>query len=134
MRLPAKMCVVVVPLKLYCTLLHEVHSFKAGKVCVIGKQCNITGILENLLYLLLTFIQNLKSTFSIWSQFSSETCFVYYTILSCQIWKPVHILTSKFCGINSVIGYNLVKQRFYTLMRCYTCQKNVIFYFNFKDF
>ena len=31
---------------------------------------------------------------------------------SCQIWKPVHMLTSKFCVMNSRIAYKLVKQSF----------------------
>ena len=42
---------------------------------------------------------------------SSETCFVYMS-LSCQIWKPVHMLTSTFWGRN-FLGYKLVKQSFY---------------------
>ena len=42
-----------------------------------GKQKNIIGIPENLLHLLMPIVQNLMSTFFIWSEFSTETYFVY---------------------------------------------------------
>ena len=79
------------------------------------------------------WIWNLHSTFSIleWIFCRELVCL----ILSCQIWKPVHILTSKFWGINSGIGYKLVKLWFYTLKRCYmyTGQKNFVFSFDIFD-
>ena len=49
------------------------------------------------------FVQNLISTFSIWSEFSAKTCFVYMTPC-CQIWKYMYMLTSNFCRMFSSIG------------------------------
>ena len=48
--------------------------------------------------------------------------------------ETLDVVTSKFCGINSSIGYKLVKQWFFTLKRCHTCQESFIFSFNWKDF
>ena len=77
---------------------------------VMGNKCNIVGIPENLLYLLTPYnlIQNLEFTSFI--KFLLKRSSLVYLIMSCQIWKPVQMLTSKFYGINVSIGYKLVKQ------------------------
>ena len=93
---PIKMCVVEVPFKLYFAVNVCSKFITSIKEPVYGKKNFIIGIPENLLHLLIPFVQNLTFTFSILSEFSAKTCFVSMT-LSCQIWKPLHLLTSKFC-------------------------------------
>ena len=59
----AKVCAVKVPFKLSCLL--NVHSSKTGKIPVEGKQYNILRIPKNRLHLLISFVQNSTSTFSV---------------------------------------------------------------------
>ena len=107
-------------------------SIKEKYLLVVNKtiSANIIGIADNLLHLLIPLVQNLTPTFSIWSEFSAQTCFVYMT-QSRRIWKPLHVLTSKFCEKCLGISFKLVKQLFFICLRAYTCQKNLIFSCNF---
>ena len=75
---PAKMCVVELSSKLYCTenVWVKFTALIKEKIPVSDKQSNITGIPENLLHLLIRFVQNYISPFSIWNEFSAKTCFV----------------------------------------------------------
>ena len=92
---------------------------------MLGIPDNIQGIPENFLHLhvLIPFVQNLTSTLSIWSEFSDKTCFVYMTP-NCQIWKPLPMSTTKFCGMYLKNGIKLTKQLLHILKKEYTCQKN----------
>ena len=66
---PAKMCVVELPFKLYCTVnvySKFTASIKEKYLSVVNKTISL-GIPENLLNLLIRFVQNLTSTFSSWS-------------------------------------------------------------------
>ena len=101
-------------------------QLQTGKIPVDGKQYSTIGIPEKELHLLIPF-----ATFSIWSEFSAETCIVYMT-LNCQIWKPVHMLTSKFWGINLSIGYKLVKQWFYIPYSKDGVHDKKIYFFSFN--
>ena len=94
------MCVIELPFKhyqlLYSQCLVYVHSFNKGKIHVsgkkekymfvvkrkihvTGKQNNIISVPKNLLHLLIPFVQNLTSTFSIWSEFSVENLQALFT-------------------------------------------------------
>ena len=55
-------------------------------------------------------------------------------ILSCQIWKPVHIAHILFCALNSGIGYKLVKQWFYNTQEMLFMSREFYFFVKFKDF
>ena len=54
----AKMCVVEVPFKLYCTVnvCSKFTASKTGEIPVNGKQYDTKGIPENLLHLLIPFV------------------------------------------------------------------------------
>ena len=57
------MCIVELPCKLYCTVSVALKLTDSGKIPVRGKQNDIIGIPDNLLHLLIPFVQNLTSTF-----------------------------------------------------------------------
>ena len=83
-------------LTIHSQLLHYVHSFKAGKLLIICKNTILQAFLGTLFE-----IYNPHFPFRV--NFLPKLGWFVYMILSCQIWKPMHILTSKFCAINSDI-------------------------------
>ena len=71
LKCDAKKCVVEVPFNLYCTVnvCFKFTASKQVKYLLMDKQYHTMGIPENL-GLLIPFVQNLTSTFSILSEFS----------------------------------------------------------------
>ena len=77
------------------------------KYLLVDEQNNIIGIPENLLHLLIPFVQNLASTFSIWSEFSAETCFVCMLPEKSVLWfvlKKISIFGQKMADFDKILA------------------------------